>query len=150
MTFNDSVHKYNLENRQTSNKKIQQVLSSVSLNDIGIYLRDGPFSSDIGIVFLHPLKGTHWVCYLNEKYFDSYGCSPPQKLSNFIKKRNGHCLHYECKLQRLTNKRDFYCARYCLYMLSLTKVVGIDFKSAVLNFLSKIFRILNGIDKNNN
>ena len=41
--------------------KIQQVLSSLFMNGVGIYLRDGPFKSDIGIVNLHPSKGTDWV-----------------------------------------------------------------------------------------
>ena len=62
MTFNGFVCKYDLKNKPTSNIKIQQVLSSLSLNDVVIYLRDGPFKSDIGIVNLHPSKGTHWVC----------------------------------------------------------------------------------------
>ena len=66
LTFNKFIKKHNLRNKATSNIKIQQVLSSLSLNDIGIYLRDGPFESDIAIVNLHPLKGTHWVCYINE------------------------------------------------------------------------------------
>ena len=73
LVVNDFIKKYNLKNEATSNIKIQQVLSSLSLNDIGIYLRDGPFESDTGIVNLHPTKGTHWVCYINENYFDSYG-----------------------------------------------------------------------------
>ena len=55
------LKKHNLRNKATSNIKIQQILSSLSLNDIGIYLRDGPFESDIGIVNLYPSKGTHWV-----------------------------------------------------------------------------------------
>ena len=79
ITFNDFIEKYNLRNKATSNIKIQQVLSSLILNDVGIYLRDGPFKSDIGIVNLHPSKGTHWVSYLNENYFDSFGCAPPKK-----------------------------------------------------------------------
>ena len=129
ITFNDFVKKYNLRNKATSNKKIQQVLSSISLNEFGIYLRDGPFESDIGIVNLHPSKGTHWICYINENYFDSYGCAPPKKLSKFIIKRNGHCLHSEYQIQKI----DSFCASYCLYILHLTKVLGIDCKSAVLN-----------------
>ena len=68
--------------------KIQQVLSSLSSKDVGIFLRDGPFSSNIGIVNLHPFKGTHWVCYINENYFDIYGCVCPKKLSKFFIKRN--------------------------------------------------------------
>ena len=39
-------------------------------------------SSDIGIVNLHSSKGTHWVLYVHEFFFDSYGCSSPQ---NFFK-----------------------------------------------------------------
>ena len=73
MTFNEFIKKHNLKSKATSNIKIQPVLSSLSLNDVGIYLRDGPFESDIGIVNLHPSRGTHWFSYINENYFDSYG-----------------------------------------------------------------------------
>ena len=110
MTFNDFVRKHDLKNKATSNIKIQQVLSSLSLNDVWIYLRDGPFKSDIGIVNLHPSKRTHWVSYLNEDNFDSYGCAPPKKLSKFIIKRNGYCLYSEYQIQ----KNDSFCASYCL------------------------------------
>ena len=71
MTFNDFVRKHDLKNKATSNIKFQQVLSSLSLNDVWIYLRDGQFKFDIGIVNLHPSKGRHWISYLNENYFDS-------------------------------------------------------------------------------
>ena len=54
MTFNDFIKNYNFKKKTTSNKKLQQVLSSLSWNDIGIYLQDGPFSSDLGIVNLYP------------------------------------------------------------------------------------------------
>ena len=112
MTFNDFVRKYNLKNKAKSNVIIYQVLSSLGLSDVGIYLRDGPFLTGIGIVNLHPSKGTHWVIYINENYFDSYGCALPQKLSKFIIKRNGQYLYSEYKRQGLTNKRDSYCASY--------------------------------------
>ena len=59
LTFNEFIKKYNLKNRATSNVKIQQVLSSLSMNGVGIYLGDGPFKSDNGIVNLHASKGTH-------------------------------------------------------------------------------------------
>ena len=92
LTFNEFIKKHNLRNKATSNIKTQQVLSSFSLNDVGIYLRDGPFESDIGIVNLHPSKGTHWICYVYDNYFDSYGCVCPKKLSKFNIKRDGYCL----------------------------------------------------------
>ena len=100
MTFSNFVRIYNLKNRAASNIKIQQVLSSLSLNDVGIYLGDGQFESDIGIVNLHPSRGSHWVCYINENYFDSNGCSPPKKLSKFVVKRNGYCLYSEYQIQK--------------------------------------------------
>ena len=100
ITFNDFIKKYKLKNKATSNIKTQQVLSSLSLIDVGTYLRDGPFKSDNGNVNLHPSKRTHWVPYLNENYFDSYGCAPPKKLSKFIIKRNGYCLYSEYQIQK--------------------------------------------------
>ena len=65
MSLNDFVRKHNLKNKATSNTKIQQNLCSFGLNNVGIFLRDGQFESDIGIVNLHPSKRTHWVCYVN-------------------------------------------------------------------------------------
>ena len=133
ITFNDFVLKNNLKNKATSNIKIQQILSCLGLSDVGIYLRDGLFSTDVGIVNLHPSTGTHWVCYINENYFDSFVCVCPKKL--FIIKRNGYCFYSEYQIQ----KNDSYCASYCLYIVYLTKVLGIDFKSAVLNLYYQRF-----------
>ena len=135
MKFNDFVKKFDLKNKATSNIKIQQVLNSIGLNNFGIYLRDGPFESDIGIVNLHQSRGTHWICYINENYFDSYGCVPPKKLSKFIIKRYGHCLYSKYQIQ----KNDSYCASYCLYIIYLTKILGFDFKSSVLNLYYQRF-----------
>ena len=120
--------------------KLYQVLSSFGLNNVGIYLRDGPFSSDIGIVNLVASKRISWVKDINENSFDSYGCSPPEKLSNFIIKRNGYCLFSEYKKQGLTSEKDGYCARLGLYIYYLTKVLGIDFKSAVSNLYYQMIR----------
>ena len=61
MTFNDFIQKHNLKNKATSNIKIQRVHDSIGLDNVGIYLKDGLFSIDMGIVNLHPSKGTHWV-----------------------------------------------------------------------------------------
>ena len=72
MTFNDFVQKYNLKNNATSNTKKYEVLKKIGLySKVGICLRDGPFSKCFGIVNLHPSKGTHWICYINENFFDS-------------------------------------------------------------------------------
>ena len=90
MSFKAFFKKFNLKNKATSNIKLYEVLKNIRLDTkVGIYLRDGPFSSDIGVVNLHTSKGTHWVCYINENYFDLYGCVCPKKLSKFIIKRKG-------------------------------------------------------------
>ena len=96
---------------------------------VGIYLRDGLFSSDIGIVNLHPSKGTHWVCYIKDCYFDSYGCPPPKKFLNYLKNKHKKFICSEYQIQ----KNDSFCASYCLYIIYLVEVLGVDFKSAVLN-----------------
>ena len=83
-SINDFVRKYNMKNKATSNIKKIQILSSSSLSDVGIYLRYGPFTIDVGTVDSHPTNGTHWVEYNNEYYFDSYGCSLPNKISIYI------------------------------------------------------------------
>ena len=100
--FIDFVQKHNLKNKATSNIKIYEVLKQIGVDSkVGIYLRDGPFSSDIGIVNIHPSKGTHWICYINKNYFDSYGCVCPKKLYKFIIKRNGFCLYSEYQMQKM-------------------------------------------------
>ena len=95
ISFKDFINKYKIRNKAISNIKIYQVFSFWSLNNLKRYLGDRPFSSDVGIVKLNPSKGTQWDVYSNEKFFDSYGCSAPQKLSKFFTKQNGHCFFSE-------------------------------------------------------
>ena len=57
-----------------------------------------------------------------------------QRNSKFIIKRNGCCLFSEYQIQ--INR---FCASYCLYIIYMTKVVGIDFISAVLSLYYEIF-----------
>ena len=73
MTFNIFIEKCKLKNQATSKKKIQQYVCSIGFNNVGIHLRDGPFRSEIRIITLHPTKGTYWVAYITEEFFDSYG-----------------------------------------------------------------------------
>ena len=67
LTFTDFIHKYNLKNKTTSNIKIYEVMKKIGLDSrVGIYLRDGNFSPNYGILNLHPTRGTHWVCYIKD------------------------------------------------------------------------------------
>ena len=135
-SFSEFLLKYNLENKATSNFKIQEVLKKLNLsNDVGIYMRDDDFNTDIGIVNLHPSKGTHWVCYINKYYFDSYGCAPPENIKNYIKSKYKSCIYSEYQIQ----KYDSLCASYCLYIIYCVEILLLDFKKAVLMlFYSKL------------
>ena len=135
MTFSEFIKKYKLKDKATSNIKIYQVLDSIGLNNVGIYLRDGPIESDIGIVNLHPSRGSHWVLYIKDCYFDSYGCPPPKKLLSYLKNKHKKCIYSEYQIQ----KNDSFCASYCLYIIYLSKVIGNNFKSAVLNLYYQRF-----------
>ena len=94
-------------------------------------MRDDKFTTASGIVNLHPTKGTHWFMFINEYYFDSYGCPPPTNILNQIKKG----IYSEYQIQ----KNDSYCAAYCLYILFLTQILG--FKNAVLILYYQTFKL---------
>ena len=82
ITFNDFNKKYNLKNRTAGNIKIYEVLKTMRLDyKVGIYLRDVDFSTNYCVVNLHPSRGTHWVCYIEDCFFDFYGFSSPK---NFL------------------------------------------------------------------
>ena len=53
MSFIDFVRKYKLKNIGTSNINNNQILCYTGSNNVGIFLRDGPIESDIGILNLH-------------------------------------------------------------------------------------------------
>ena len=76
LSFKEFVNKYGLKNEATSNVEIKEILKLMNTS-CGIYMRDDKFITTSGIVNLHPTKGTHWVMFTNQNYFDSYGCPPP-------------------------------------------------------------------------
>ena len=130
LSFKEFVEKYALKNEATSNVKIKEILKEIKI-PCGIYMRDDKFTSDSGIVNLHPTKGTHWVMFINEYFFDSYGCPTPTKIENHIQKG----IYSEYQIQ----KNDSYCAAYCLYVLYLTQIIC--FKNAVLNLYYQTFKL---------
>jgi hypothetical protein len=132
LSFKEFVGKYGLKDEATSNVKIKEILARLKLNSTGIYMRDDKFTTKSGIVNLHPTKGTHWVLFTGNFYFDSYGCPPPVNIINQI----GEGLYSEYQIQ----KDDSYCAAYCLYILYLTQLIG--FKNAVLNLYYQTFKPL--------
>ena len=86
-------------------------------------MRDDKFTTTAEIVTLHPTKATHWAMFINECYFESYGCPPPTNILNNINKG----VYLVSQFQ----KKDSFCAAYYLYVSYLTHLIG--FKNAVLN-----------------
>ena len=89
LSFREFVAKYRLKKEATSNVKIKEILNMLRASSeldtaCGIYMRDDKFTTTSGIVNLHPTKGTHWVMFVNEFYFDSYGCPLPTNILNHI------------------------------------------------------------------
>ena len=89
LSFREFVAKYRLKKEATSNVKIKEILNMLRASSeldtaCGIYMRDVKFTTTSGIVNLHPTKGTHWVMFVNEFYFDSYGCPLPTNILNHI------------------------------------------------------------------
>ena len=84
MSIIDLIHKYSLKNKAVSITKIQQIPSS-SFKVVKIFLGNGPFTTNVGIVKLNPTKRHHWVAIINQNYFDSYGAPPPEEPSKFLK-----------------------------------------------------------------
>ena len=130
LSFKEFVNKYGIKNEATSNVEIKEILKLMNTS-CGIYMRDDKFNTTSGIVNLHPTRGTHWVMFTNQNYFDSYGCPPPLNITTQI--NNG--IYSEYQIQ----KDDSYCAAYCFYVLYLTQIIG--FKNAVLNLYYQTFKL---------
>ena len=111
LSFEEFIEKYGLKNEATSNVKIKEILDKLTI-PAGTYMRDDKFTTDSGIVNLHPSVGTHWVMFTDQNYFDSYGYPPPTNILNHIKKG----IYSEYQIQ----KNGSYCAAYCLCFISYT------------------------------
>ena len=117
MTFNDFFHKYNLKIRATSNLKGYEVFKKIGLDKIlRFYLSDSIFSTNFGKFNLHPNRGTPWVCYIKDCYFDIYGFTPPKKFLKSLKNTYGKCISSEYQIQ----KNGSLCGSLCLYISSRT------------------------------
>ena len=149
MPFNDFFHEYSLGYKATSNSKIQQILSSLSLTFVESYLENGPFTTDARIVTLHATKGTYWVANKNQNCFQSYGGLPTEKRSKFVMSASmivrianirRSCLYSEKESNVSDTKEVPYFAAEFLYKYYLTRDLGMDFESAVFNFYYQIIQ----------
>ena len=78
LSFKEFVDTYRLGNEATSNIKRKELLDTLSafgkpkLISTEVCMRDDQFTTTSGIVNLH-----HCVMFVNEFYFDFWGCPPP-------------------------------------------------------------------------
>ena len=84
LPFKELVEKKRIKKEATSNIKIKGISNTLRASgeliiqdSCGVYERDDKFTTTAGIVNLHPTKGTHWVMFINQIYFDSFGFAPP-------------------------------------------------------------------------
>ena len=63
LSFEEFVEKYGLKNEVTSNVKIKEVLDKLTI-PARVYMRDDKFTTDSGIVNLHPTKEHTELCLL--------------------------------------------------------------------------------------
>ena len=107
-SYKEFVDEYGLKEELTNNMKIQQTLNELH-PPTKVHMRDDTFSTDSGIDNLHPTKGTRWVMFTNQNYFDSYGCPPPTNIENQVKIG----IYSEYQIQ----KDDSYCAAYYMFCI---------------------------------
>ena len=82
--------------------------------------------------------GTHWVCYYNGYYFDSYGLPPPLEIVEYLgdsaqsaaDRRSENSEYNIFQIQKL----GVICGHLCLYFLNrITK--GMEFNEIIFSLL---------------
>ena len=126
LDFKSFIKLHKLKNQATSAKKLFDVAKKIKLKDFDIYLRNQPLKTKQGIVNLDTTKGSHWVCFYENNYFDAYGVKPPLEVENSLK--TGIYSSYQIQS---SNPNDQLCGSYCLYVLYLINS-GMSFEDAVI------------------
>ena len=136
LSFKQFVKNYGLKNEGTCSVKIKEILNEIDVrvaSPAGMYMRDDKFTKDSGIANLHPTKGTIWVMFVDEFYFDSYGCAPPTNILNHIK--NG--IYSEYQIQ----KNDIVIVQRIVYMFYIShklKALKMQFQIFTIKFSNLI------------
>ena len=134
-----------IENKALSNHELIGFIKQLKIKNFrGVFMRDSlPKKQrrvestqrstgrrpECGIVNLADSlsDGTHWVCYYNGYYFDSYGLPPPLEIVEYL----GDNLEYNIyQIQ----KSGQICGHLCLYFLNrITK--GMEFNEIIFSLL---------------
>ena len=123
-----------IENKALSNRELIEYIKQLKIKHFrGVFMRDDlpkkKRTKECGIVNLADSlsDGTHWVCYFNHYYFDSYGLPPPLEIVEYL----GDNLEYNIyQIQ----KSGQICGHLCLYFLNrITK--GMEFNEIIFSLL---------------
>ena len=123
-----------IENKALSNHELIEYIKQLKIKHFrGVFMRDDlpkkKRTKECGIVNLADSlsDGTHWVCYFNHYYFDSYGLPPPLEIAEYL----GDNLEYNIyQIQ----KSGQICGHLCLYFLNrITK--GMEFNEIIFSLL---------------
>ena len=114
MLFEEFCRKYGLKNASTSSDEIYKVVKELGLNDFGIYTDNQKLKTKCGLINLDEKgRGTHWVCYYENNYFDSFGGPPSENIDRQLSKI------YVYSTYQIQSIEESLCAAYCLYILYL-------------------------------
>ena len=73
-------------------------------------------------------KGTHFVAFYENKYFDSFCIEPPKIISNQL----GDMCECYISSHPIQNINDQNCGSYCLYFLDLLQNKKLSFQQAII------------------
>ena len=114
LLFEEFCRKYGLKNASTSSDEIYKVVQELGLKDFGIYTDNQKLKTKCGLINLDEKgRGTHWVCYYENNYFDSFGGPPSENIDRQLSKI------YVYSTYQIQSIEEALCAAYCLYILYL-------------------------------
>ena len=123
-----------IENKALSNHELIEYIKQLKIKHFrGVFMRDDlpkkKRTKECGIVNLADSlsDGTHWVCYFNHYYFDSYGLPPPLEIVEYLGENSEYNIYQ-------IQKSGQICGHLCLYFLNrITK--GMEFNEIIFSLL---------------
>ena len=134
-----------IENKALSNHELIEYIKQLKIKHFrGVFMRDDlpkkKRTKECGIVNLADSlsDGTHWVCYFNHYYFDSYGLPPPLEIVEYLGENSALSeqlpkVDLEYNIYQI-QKSGQICGHLCLYFLNrITK--GMEFNEIIFSLL---------------
>jgi len=98
-----------------SNFDLKKLLDKLNIKNIKIMSKneeyDNPYNKYIINLDDYHKPGSHWVCLIDNFYFDSYGLIAPKQVENYLNNK------YYYNNQQYQHLYSTNCGWYCLYYL---------------------------------